>query len=72
VTTLVAEPLLASRLPAPTLVAYGVFGMPLAMAALPLYVHLPKFYGDHLGFAARHRRGTAVVPALGVRGEAWR
>ena len=29
--------------------AYGLFGMPLAMAALPLYVHLPKFYGDHLG-----------------------
>lgn len=23
--------------------------MPLAMAALPIYVHLPKFYGDHLG-----------------------
>jgi Na+/melibiose symporter-like transporter len=23
--------------------------MPLAMAALPLYVHLPKFYGEHLG-----------------------
>ena len=23
--------------------------MPLAMAALPLYVHLPKFYGDHFG-----------------------
>ena len=31
------------------LFAYGLFGMPLAMAALPLYVHLPKFYGDHLG-----------------------
>jgi glycoside/pentoside/hexuronide:cation symporter, GPH family len=31
------------------LLAYGLFGMPLAMAALPLYVHLPKFYGDHLG-----------------------
>ena len=29
--------------------AYGVLGFPLAMAALPLYVHLPKFYGDHLG-----------------------
>ncbi|MDH5246502.1 MAG: MFS transporter, partial [Betaproteobacteria bacterium] len=29
--------------------AYGLLGMPLAMAALPLYVHLPKFYGDHLG-----------------------
>ena len=37
----------ALRLPA--LFAYGLFGMPLAMAALPLYVHLPKFYGDHLG-----------------------
>jgi len=49
VTTLSAGPPLASRLPAPTLFAYGVFGMPLAMAALPLYVHLPKFYGDHLG-----------------------
>jgi GPH family glycoside/pentoside/hexuronide:cation symporter len=39
----------APPLPVTTLVAYGVFGMPLAMAALPLYVHLPKFYGDHLG-----------------------
>lgn len=39
----------AQRLPLPVLFAYGVFGMPLAMAALPLYVHLPKFYGDHLG-----------------------
>jgi GPH family glycoside/pentoside/hexuronide:cation symporter len=37
------------RVPASTLAAYGLFGMPLAMAALPLYVHLPKFYGDHLG-----------------------
>ena len=23
--------------------------LPLAMAALPLYVHLPRFYGEHLG-----------------------
>jgi len=38
-----------ARVPASTLAAYGLFGMPLAMAALPLYVHLPKFYGDHLG-----------------------
>jgi GPH family glycoside/pentoside/hexuronide:cation symporter len=43
----VAAPL--ARVPASTLAAYGLFGMPLAMAALPLYVHLPKFYGDHLG-----------------------
>ncbi|MEP7181714.1 MAG: MFS transporter [Betaproteobacteria bacterium] len=39
----------AARLPPRSLFAYGLFGMPLAMAALPLYVHLPKFYGDHLG-----------------------
>src|SRR5271169_2136155 len=44
-----ANPRLAQRMPATTLLAYAVFGMPLAMAALPLYVHLPKFYGDHLG-----------------------
>jgi len=37
------------RLPVPSLVAYGLFGMPLAMAALPVYVHLPKFYGGALG-----------------------
>ena len=42
--------------------AYGLFGMPLAMAALPLYVHLPKFYGDHLGRAAGH----AGRPAAGA------
>jgi Na+/melibiose symporter-like transporter len=39
----------AARLPLPALVAYGAFGAPLAMAALPLYVHLPRFYGEHLG-----------------------
>jgi GPH family glycoside/pentoside/hexuronide:cation symporter len=38
-----------ARVPVSTLAAYGLFGMPLAMAALPLYVHLPKFYGDYLG-----------------------
>ena len=39
----------ARRQPPAALLAYGVFGMPLAMAALPLYVHLPRFYGEHLG-----------------------
>jgi len=31
------------------LVAYGLFGAPLAMAALPLYVHVPQLYGAHFG-----------------------
>ena len=44
-----AGPPHAARLDAAALGAYGLLGMPLAMAALPLYVHLPKFYGDHLG-----------------------
>lgn len=30
----------------PRLLAYGVLGLPLAMAALPIYVHVPKFYSD--------------------------
>src|SRR4030095_4667295 len=39
----------AADLPRSTLVAYGVLGLPFAMAALPVYVYLPKFYGEHLG-----------------------
>lgn len=33
------------------LAAYGVLGMPLAMAALPIYVHAPKFYSDTAGLS---------------------
>jgi Na+/melibiose symporter-like transporter len=33
------------------LAAYGVLGLPLAMAALPIYVHVPKFYADTLGLS---------------------
>lgn len=38
--------------------AYGAFALPLAMGALPLYVHLPKFYGESLGV------GLAALGAL--------
>lgn len=31
------------------LFAYALLAAPLAMAALPVYVHVPKFYGDALG-----------------------
>jgi Na+/melibiose symporter-like transporter len=30
-------------------VAYGLLGAPLAMAALPIYIHTPKLYGDEFG-----------------------
>ena len=46
----------ADRVPAPgpglgaaRRFAYGAFAIPLAMGALPLYVHLPKFYGEVFG-----------------------
>jgi Na+/melibiose symporter-like transporter len=28
---------------------YGVLGMPLAFAALPIYVHVPRFYAETTG-----------------------
>jgi glycoside/pentoside/hexuronide:cation symporter, GPH family len=41
----------ASTLPPQRLGAYGLFGMPLAMMALPVYVLVPKFYADTTGLA---------------------
>lgn len=32
-----------------SIAAYGVFGLPLAFAALPIYVHVPKLYTDGFG-----------------------
>jgi len=64
-----------ARVPVSTLAAYGLFGMPLAMAALPLYVHLPKFYGEHLGVSlallggvllALRLADAVIDPVLGV------
>ena len=36
-------------IPLTRLFTYGALGLPLAMAALPIYVHVPKFYADTLG-----------------------
>lgn len=33
----------------PMLLYYGLFGMPLAMVALPIYVYLPQFYAERAG-----------------------
>ncbi|MHB1374445.1 MAG: MFS transporter [Thauera sp.] len=40
------------------LVAYGALGLPLAFAALPIYVHVPRLYTDGLGLS------LAVVGAV--------
>lgn len=39
----------AQRLPIWRLLAYSLTSIPLAMAALPIYVHVPKFYSDVVG-----------------------
>ena len=39
-------------------------GLPLAMAALPLYVHLPRFYGEHLGVGLAALGGLLLVLRL--------
>lgn len=55
---------MAARLGSRELLAYGLFGMPLAMAALPLYVHLPKFYGDELGMSLALVGGILLAARL--------
>lgn len=42
---------MSPALPARTLAAYGALGLPLAMAALPVYVHAPKLYADDFGLS---------------------
>jgi len=45
------------------LVAYALLAFPLAMAALPVYVHVPKFYAGELGLSL----GTVGVILLAAR-----
>jgi Na+/melibiose symporter-like transporter len=33
----------------PRLLAYGLFGFPLALLALPIYVYVPQFYAERFG-----------------------
>lgn len=40
-----------ASVPGTRLAAYGILGFPLAMAALPIYVHVPHFYADTLGLS---------------------
>lgn len=62
------------------LAAYGALGLPLAMAALPLYVHLPKLYGGDLGLPLALVGGILLAtrladaitdPVLGWLADRW-
>ena len=33
------------------LLAYGLFGLPLAMVALPVYVYVPQLYAERFGLS---------------------
>lgn len=41
----------ANALTRSSLLAYGALGLPLAFAALPVYVHVPKLYSESLGMS---------------------
>ncbi len=47
-----SSPSVAARpLPQSQLLAYGALGLPLAMAALPVYVHVPRLYAEISGMS---------------------
>lgn len=61
--------------------AYGALGLPLAFAALPIYVHLPRLYGEFLAIPLAvlgavllfARLGDALIdPWLGHFSDRWR
>lgn len=39
------------RLPFSALLSYGLFGLPLALVALPIYVYVPQFYAEQFGLS---------------------
>ena len=41
----------APRLDGAALLSYGLFGLPLAMVALPIYVYVPQFYAQRSGLS---------------------
>ena len=63
------------RLSLAQLLAYGLFGLPLAMVALPVYVYLPQLYAERFGLSLTLIGSTLLIarvfdafldPALGL------
>lgn len=46
------------------LFAYGLFALPLALLALPVYVHLPQFYAAHTALSLAALGGLLLVARL--------
>jgi glycoside/pentoside/hexuronide:cation symporter, GPH family len=58
-----------------SLIYYGLFGLPLALVALPIYVYVPQFYADKFGLSLTLIGGALLIarildafidPAIGV------
>lgn len=74
-------PLPETRLGKTRLLAYGLPALPLAAAALPVYVHLPNLYGGMLGMnlallgavlLAARLADAVIDPLLGALADRWR
>ena len=48
----------------PALLAYGLFGMPLALVALPVYVYVPHFYAQHFNLSLSAIGGILLAARL--------
>lgn len=48
----------------PVLLTYGLFGMPLALVALPVYVYVPHFYARHFGLSLAAIGGVLLAARL--------
>lgn len=59
---------LAQILPRRQLLAYGALGLPLAMAALPVYVHVPHLYAERSGMSLSLLGALLLVSRLADAG----
>jgi len=53
------------------ILAYGLLGLPLAFAALPIYVHVPKLYADELGLSLALVGGILIGIVQSVMSTLW-
>ena len=51
------------------MLAYGLLGLPLAMAALPVYVQIPAYYSSNLGVALAMSFASPPQNASSLRSE---
>lgn len=54
----------ATPISRPQLLAYGALGLPLAMAALPVYVHVPRLYAEVSGMSLSLLGGLLLAARL--------